>query len=100
MSEKREGGLAEEAVQAHRELHPELWEKIDRIARIIDPGAFGEAFDGTGPDAQRIPDTLRLRYMRSRARHQAWQILEYLGHVPQETDWVEIFRQMDKHSAK
>lgn len=88
------GSVADEAVAASRRLHPEAWEKADRIARIIDPGAFGRWYDATGPDAKPIKPSTRIKAKRARARRKAWDILRLLGEVPEETDWMAIFEEM------
>lgn len=84
----------ERLVAADRRLHPEVWERIDRIAEIIAPEAFpGEAWDGTGPDARRITwdDNPRVQYAQSVARNRAMEILRYLGLTPGPTDWPALF---------
>lgn len=86
----------DEAVAASRRLHPEAWEKVDRIARTIDPGAFAKWYDTTGPDAEPVEPRLRVRMKRARARRKAWDILRELGIVPETTDWEAIFEEMDR----
>jgi len=84
------------AMEAHRRLEPELYEKVDAIARIIDPSAFAEWHDSTDPDAPPRRPTVRQRYMSAHAKNVAYQILQYLGIAPEKTDWLAIFAEMDR----
>lgn len=85
------GSAVEEAVEASRRLHPDLWRKADRIAEIIAPGAFAEAYDGI--DGEKITPTTRQQYQQAEARRKAWEILRYLGEAPEETDWSAIIEE-------
>lgn len=82
-----------DAAKAWRRLNPELAEKRDHIAEIIDPSGFAEFYDGIGEDAERL-DTTRMQYKRSRARRKAMEILRYLGEAPETTDWEALFKEM------
>lgn len=82
----------EEAIEASRRAHPELWEKADRIAEIIEPSAFAEWYSGISGE-KREPTT-RQRYLRASARRRAWEVLRYLGIAPEDTDWAAIFEEM------
>lgn len=86
----------EQALQASRNLYPELWEKADAIARIIKPGLFEDWYNSTEPGAAPVEPPIRTKYERSAAIHLAWQILQYLGIAPQETDWAPILEEMNK----
>lgn len=99
LSPARERLMAiEDLIAADRRLHPDLWTKIDRIAEIIDPSAFSEAWwDGTASHASLIRvDNARVRYQRSAARNKAMSILRYLGLTPVETDWAELFAEAER----
>ena len=77
----------DEVVRKARELDPELWAKVDAIARIIDPSAFSEWYDGITP----VEPDARVRYMRSVAENKAWRILQLLGIAPESYDWPRLF---------
>lgn len=84
----------EEAVAAWRRLNPELARKVDRIAEIIAPDAFGEVYNGLGADADELV-TARREYRKARARRKTMEILRFLGEAPETTDWAAIFEEMD-----
>lgn len=81
----------DEVVTAARRLDPELWAKVDTLARIIAPGIWDAWYDNTAPDAQPVPPDARVRYLRSAAESKAWQILVFLGIAPQPYDWPRLF---------
>lgn len=84
----------EEMVAADRKRQPELWEKVDRVAALVDPGAFpvGETVIEPPEAAERY--RVRLAYMQSAARHRAMQILQVLGIAPEHFDWMDLFEYM------
>lgn len=90
--------MGDELVRISRELDPETWAKVDRIARIVDPGAFTDAVDAEGRRFDERTDILgtRLRYMQAVAVSRAWDILRALGIVPAETDWLPIFERLQR----
>ena len=87
------GSAVEEAIAASRRLHPDLWRKVDEIAEIIAPGAFATWYDSACPDPQPVEPSARVKAKRATARRKAWEILQYLGEVPEETDWMAIFKE-------
>lgn len=84
---------ASKALEAHRQLEPELYAKADHIAKIIDPGAFVEWRDGTSPDSDKVL-LVRQEYMKAKALCQAFEILRFLGMAPETTNWDAIFERM------
>lgn len=89
----------QKAIEADRRLRPELYRKADSIAEIIDPSAFAAGYDSTAPDADPLTPTKRQQYYAAVARRKAWEILQYLGIAPEETDWVAIFDEMASGEA-
>jgi hypothetical protein len=83
--------LIDQAVEIDRELRPEQYAKADAIARIIDPSAFAEWYDGTGPDAKLHEPDVRQRYMQSAALTKAFEVLRLLKLEPETFDWNGIF---------
>ena len=77
----------DKALQLARERHPDLWERTDMIARIIDPAAF-TWMTTNDSKAQRRLDT-KQKYLRARARSKAHDVLHALG-VNTDTDWLYI----------
>lgn len=55
-----------------------------RVARIVDPSAFTEWWDGSGPEAKLREPDVRQRYNQSRALVKAGEILRLLAKTP---DW-------------
>lgn len=90
----REQSAVEKAVAVSRELDPDLWAKVDRVAEIIDPGAFALYYDSVDPDGKPVPMTLRQKYMQSAARTKAWVILRRLGEIPQDFDWTPVLERL------
>ena len=88
----------ERALDAARETHPDLWDRTEAIARIIDPSAF---LDGWRLSALRTPANIksfetRLAYMRTIAMSKAQEVLYFLG-VNTTADWETIMtRILDK----
>lgn len=52
---------------------------VVQVARIIDPGAFGVAFDGTGSDAKKLEPSTRQRYAQSVALNKAQHVVQMLA---------------------
>lgn len=86
----------DEMIRIARELDPPTWEKVDALARIIDPGAFTDAVRADGTLLSEGDDltALRLRSLRANAEGKAWQILQHLGIVPREFDWLPVFARL------
>ncbi len=59
---------------------------VVRIAKVIDPGAFADWWDGTGPAAKKHEPSVRARYYQSVAMAEAQEILKTLAKMP---DWKE-----------
>ena len=77
-----------------RESNPDLWERIDGVARIIDPGAFAEGYV-VWPEENARTFEARQKYMRAVARHKAHEVLSYLG-INTDTDWLYILERMGR----
>jgi hypothetical protein len=77
-----------------RRNRPEQYAKADAIARIIDPGAFAEWYDGVGPDAKLVDFGVRAKYMQSAAMTKAFEILRLLKLEPEEFDWGPILTEI------
>ena len=55
-----------------------------RVAKLIDPGAFSEWWNGTGPDAKKHDPDVRQRHAQASALNLAGEILIMLAREP---DW-------------
>ena len=78
----------EEMLDIARAQHPDLWERVDGVARIIDPAAFADGHVVHPDDTRSLFETRR-RYMQAAATHKACEVLEYLG-INTSTDWLHI----------
>lgn len=78
-----------------RQLDPELWEKVDEIAKIIDPSAFVD-WSTVGGTFDREKLEIRTKYYQSIAQHKAYQILQRLGIAPEQYNWVRLFEAMEE----
>lgn len=86
--------LIDDALRTAKELHPDLYQRTEDVARIIDPGSFGTPWTCSDPDAQRLMDARR-KLLQANAMATAQRILEYLG-VNTNVDWLEILTRMAK----
>jgi hypothetical protein len=73
---------------AARTLRPDLWKRVDAVARIIDPAAFMDDWIVEPESAAKLHKA-RLGVQRANATARAHRILEYLG-VNTSTDWHQI----------
>lgn len=83
-----------------RRLRPEQYAKADAIARIIDPGAFAEWYDGVGPDAKLVDFGVRQKYMQSAAMTKAFDVLKVLGLEPEEFDWAPVLTELARGTSE
>jgi hypothetical protein len=51
---------------------------VIKIARMIDPGAYAEAWDGLGLDSKRIEPTARIKLAQATAECKAVEILTHI----------------------
>ena len=82
---------------AARTAQPDLWDRTERIARIIDPAAFSEI--AVQPAERQHDVDVRLDYMRSIAMSKAQEVLRALG-VNTDTDWDTILSLMTKRRSQ
>ncbi|MCY3677917.1 MAG: hypothetical protein OXH66_10060 [Gemmatimonadetes bacterium] len=83
-----------EVLSIARELRPDLYERTEAVARIIDPVAFADPWICSDPKDQKLTE-LRRDVMRANAFATAQKVLEYLG-VNTSTDWLEILTRIAK----
>jgi hypothetical protein len=88
----------DEALRIARELRPDLWERTEAVARIIDPAAFAGGWTIVEPASAARLHEARVAYQRSNAMLRAQEILAYLG-VNTETDWFTILTRLAERSA-
>ena len=86
------------ALRLARELRPDLWQRTEQVARIIDPAAFAEGWVLDDRETRELYDA-RQRYMRSSAMVKAQDVLCYLG-VNVDTDWYEILNRIAGESSR
>ncbi len=79
-------------MKAAREAQPDLWERTDAIARIIDPAAFIDGWTIHPSDSATVLKS-RLKYKQSVALCKAQEVLKYLG-VNVDADWYEILKRL------
>ena len=91
--------ITDEIIEIDRELKPDVYEKIDDVAKIIMPEAFVEDVH-IEPASANKRFRIRQEYMQAVARRKANDVLTYLG-FSTETDWYEILNRMaDKHAKE
>lgn len=71
-----------------REIQPNLWERTEHVAKIIDPSAFMDDWVITPPEREALMRA-KLSCLQAAAMKKANEILTYLG-VNTETDWYSI----------
>ena len=86
-----------EALRIAKELRPDLYERTEAVACIIDPVAFGQPWECSDPEHQKLADARR-KLMQANAMSTAQRVLEYLG-VNTSTDWYEILSRMAKETT-
>lgn len=74
-----------------REVQPDLWDRTEQIARIIDPAAFEEAW--IVPSEHEDLFRSRKNYERAIATSKAQAVLRFMG-VNTDADWMEIMTRM------
>lgn len=75
-----------------RESNPDLWARVEGVAKIIDPAAF--ATDHViWPEENARAFKLRQDYMRAVAMNKAHEALRYLG-INTDTDWLYILERI------
>ena len=79
---------AEQILRHAQECQPELWERTEAVARIIDPGAFEGGWVVSDESARKLLQA-KLDYQKAVAMLKAQEVLKYLG-VNTDTDWLEI----------
>ena len=82
----------ERCLEIDRELRPDLYDKIDSIARIIDAGSFSKCSGFPEESVDRI--NLRYKYQRTSARVKATEILRLLGEDVPPADWMTILEKL------
>ena len=82
-----EDGRIDAVIEAARKAQPVLWNRMEAVARVIDPGAYAEVQIDPPDRARRY--AVKQRYMRAIALHTAQQVLQVLG-VNTETDWLAV----------
>lgn len=87
----------EKIVEIDRRLRPEVYEKCDAIARIINPAAFADNWT-VQPEEHAALVSARLSYQRAVALSQAHEILKYLG-LSSAVDWGEILTRLAERDA-
>ncbi len=71
-----------------RKMHPDLFERTELVARIIDLSAFAEGWVTDDKKSQRLMD-LRLKYQQVVAMRKAHDVLTFLG-VNTRVDWRKL----------
>ena len=92
---KRKLSPVEVTMKAAHEAHPDVWERVEAIARIINPHVFSDMWvDENGNE----PMKTRREYLQSVAIDKAHEILMYLG-VNKEDEWYDILMALRKKAA-
>lgn len=93
---KHDGSIIDRTIAAARLAQPALWDRTDRIARIIDPGAFcaGTVF----PKESQAAFNARLKYQQACAMRKAQEVLQALG-VNTDADWYVILSEMGRGTS-
>ncbi len=86
-----------DVLRVARELRPDLWERSEAVAKIIDPGAFATDWIIEPAEAAEM-HRLRLELLKANAMCKAQEILRYLG-VNTDADWYEILTRLAKERA-
>ena len=88
----------DQVLRIARELRPDLYERTEAVAQIIDPVAFAPPWICWDPKQQKVMDARR-RYMQAHAMSTAQKVLEYLG-VNTDTDWLEILTRIAREGTQ
>lgn len=88
----RKQSAVEACLRAARKVHPDLYERTELVARVIDPAAFADDFIVEPESAKRLHES-RQRLMRAIAMSKAQEVLKVLG-VNTDTDWLEVLTEM------
>lgn len=86
--------VIDKTIRLARKVQPDLWDRTEGVARIIDPSAFADDWIIDPPSAAKL-HALRLEVLRGNAMSKAHEILRYLG-VNVDTDWYEILDRLAK----
>jgi hypothetical protein len=91
--------VGDQIMRFARDARPDLYERMEAVARIIDPAAFANDWIIHPEEAARL-HSLKLKVLQGNAMRKAQEVLEYLG-VNTQTDWYEILSRLakDKVSA-
>lgn len=84
--------VAEQVLRHAREMQPDLWERTEAVARIIDPAAFMEGWTCSDGDSLSVMNA-RLKFQHSAAMVKAQDVLRYLG-VNTAADWYEVLKRI------
>ena len=82
----------DEMLALARESNPDLWARVEGVAKIIDPGAF-LTDHVIWPEENARTFEIRQQYMRACAMKTAHEILKYLG-INTDTDWLYILERL------
>lgn len=85
----------ERVLRAAREQKPDVYERADAIARIIDPSAYLDDWVVHGASVKLL--NAKVKYRRAAALTKALDILAYLG-MSTETDWEDVFQRLAKET--
>lgn len=88
-----EEGIGETVLRIARELHPEMMERTEAVARIISPEAFAKWEVVVGPPESVKLVKLRYKLQQAAAMEKANRILTLFG-VNTEVDWFEILTRL------
>jgi len=87
----REHGI-EDLLARAKARYPDLWQRTEAIARIIDPGAFAEGAILTDEEGHDLFEARR-RYMQAVAFNRAHEVLAYLG-LNEPVDWLQLLSEL------
>ncbi len=75
-----------------RDVQPDLWQRTEEVAKILDPSAFFDNYQICPPEAERH-FRIKQQYMKSVSMSKAQEVLRFLG-VNTETDWYAILTRL------
>ena len=87
-----ESSTFDEIIRAANIIHPELMERTEQVAKIVDPGSFAEGWVIPYGEGEELFNARR-DYMQAIARCRAQDILMFLG-VNTDVDWAAILERM------
>lgn len=87
--------IIEQTIDIAKKVQPDLWNTAEKLAKIIDPGAYTE-WNLSNKDMQRSLDA-KQKYKQSVALHKAMEVLKALN-LAEDFQWEEVLSELSKRN--